>query len=138
MSTHGSITVKTENGKFRTIYCHSDGYLSGVGKTLAEHYSTQEKAEELLSGGNISVLGESCDKPEGHSFYNRVEGYTVYYGRDRGEKDVEAREYATFNEVIKYEKQEFNYFLDNGKWVYCNSYDTKLCPVKQDFSLLVV
>lgn len=130
MSTNSSITIKTENGKFRTIYCHFDGYLAGVGKTLVEHYSTQEKAEALLAGGDISFLEASCDKPEGHSFEKPVEGYTVYYGRDRGETGTGARTYSSFYQVIKKEAQEFNYFFDNGKWVYFTRNNTHLCPVE--------
>lgn len=44
MATHSSITVKTSNGKFKTVYCHFDGYPEGVGKTLALHYNSQEKS----------------------------------------------------------------------------------------------
>ncbi|ECG8260411.1 hypothetical protein CB010_006390 [Salmonella bongori] len=130
MSTRSSITVKTTDGKFRTIYCHFDGYPSGVGKTLVEHYGTQEKAEALLSGGDISTLEASCDKAEGHSFENPVEGYTVYYGRDRGETGTGPRTYYSFYEVIKKESQEFNYFLDGRQWVYFTRNNTNLSPVK--------
>lgn len=41
MATHSSITVKTSNGKFQTVYCHFDGYPEGVGKKLALHYNSQ-------------------------------------------------------------------------------------------------
>ncbi|EAW1173092.1 post-segregation killing protein PndC [Salmonella enterica subsp. enterica] len=131
MSTHSSITVKTTDGKFRTIYCHFDGYPSGVGKTLVEHYGTQEKAEALLTDGDISFLEASCDKPEGHTFENPVEGYTVYYGRDRGETGTGPRTYYSFYKVIKKEPQEFNYFLDGGQWVYSTRNNTHLSPVAE-------
>lgn len=131
MSTRSSITIKTADGKFRTIYCHFDGYPSGVGKTLVEHYSTQEKAEALLAGGDISILEANCDKPEGHTFEKPVEGYTVYYGRDRGETTTGPRTYFLFSEVIKKESQEFNYFLDGEKWVYSTRNNTHLLPVEK-------
>lgn len=131
MSTRSSITVKTTDGKFRTIYCHFDGYPSGVGKTLAQHYDTQEKAETLLAGGDISFLEASCDKPEGHSFENPVEGYTVYYGRDRGETGTEPRTYYSFYEVIKKESQDFNYFLDGRQWVYFTRNNSHFHPVEK-------
>ncbi|EDF8717950.1 post-segregation killing protein PndC [Salmonella enterica] len=131
MSTRSSITVKTTDGKFRTIYCHFDGYPSGVGKTLAQYYDTQEKAETLLAGGDISFLEASCDKPEGHSFENPVEGYTVYYGRDRGETGTEPRTYYSFYEVIKKESQDFNYFLDGRQWVYFTRNNSHFHPVEK-------
>ncbi|MBZ7262456.1 hypothetical protein FMK81_13160 [Klebsiella oxytoca] len=130
MATRSSITLKTEDGKYKTIYCHFDGYLSGVGKTLYEHYNTQEKAEKLLACGDISVLEASCDKPEGHSFENQIDGYTVYYGRDRGEEGTEARVYFSFSEVLKKEKQEYNYFLDEKGWVYWTHNNHHLIPVE--------
>ncbi|ECI5353051.1 post-segregation killing protein PndC [Salmonella enterica subsp. enterica] len=131
MSTRSSITVKTTDGKFRTIYCHFDGYPSGVGKTLAQHYDTQEKAETLLAGGDISFLEANCDKPEGHTFETPVEGYTVYYGRDRGETGTGPRTYYSFYEVIKKESQEFNYFLDGGQWVYFTRNNSHFHPVEK-------
>lgn len=132
MATRSSITIKTKDGKFMTIYCHFDGYLSGVGQTLVDHYDTQEKAEELLKYGDISFLDERCDKPEGHSFESPVDGCTVYYGRDRGEENTMARNYDTFLEVIKKETQEYNYFLDDGIWFYFTDRNTGLFPVKEE------
>lgn len=38
MSTRSAIIRKTEDGSYEGIYCHFDGYLAGVGKTLQEHY----------------------------------------------------------------------------------------------------
>lgn len=45
-----------ELSKFLGIYCHSDGYPCGVGKTLLKHYNTYEKALNLILGGDYSCL----------------------------------------------------------------------------------
>jgi hypothetical protein len=34
MSTRSRIAVEVEDGKVLSVYCHSDGYLDGVGKAL--------------------------------------------------------------------------------------------------------
>ena len=58
MSTNASIAVKAECGSYRQIYLHWDGYPEGAGKTLVEHYNTQELADSLMDLGDISVLGQ--------------------------------------------------------------------------------
>ena len=91
MGTRSDIIAERQDGTWARIYCHFDGYLNGVGRTLIEHYNSQERAEAVVQHGDMSVLAEKCDKPEGHSYDTRVAGYSVYYGRDRGEEHTEAK-----------------------------------------------
>ena len=112
MSTNASITMKDQN-KFKSIYCHWDGYITGVGKTLFEHYNTNEKVKQLIDLGNISFLEPSCDKPEGHTFETPVKGYTVAYGRDRQESNQEATVHDSLKQV---ERQNRNYYWDGENW----------------------
>ncbi|ECW2977126.1 TPA_asm: post-segregation killing protein PndC [Salmonella enterica subsp. diarizonae] len=116
MATNCSITVMTKDHKFKTIYCHSDGYPQHAGKILLMHYNSQEKAEELISGGDISSLGERCDKPEGHSLEHPVKGYTVYYERDSSEENKQARTYHIFAHILNKEGRDYNYVFDGKKW----------------------
>lgn len=79
----------TGNAIITGIYCHWDGYPSGVGKTLLENYTTKKDVKALLELGDISTLGDTLET-------------TVAYARDRGENynDVKARTYYgpnTFN-----------------------------------------
>ncbi len=83
MSTRAAIIVERLDGTWKCVYCHWDGYLSGVGTTHFDHYHSQALAERLVELGAISSLGERCDLPPGHSHATPVPGYTVYYGRDR-------------------------------------------------------
>ena len=82
MATRANISVKVKNN-YLTVYSHWNGYLEGVGAILFNHYNSQEAAEALIKGGNISSLGKKCDCPEGHSFENPIPDYTVYYRRNR-------------------------------------------------------
>jgi hypothetical protein len=70
MSTRSRIAVADlENeGLYFQIYCHNDGYLSGVGKTLLNDYSSREKALSLVMNGDISTLGSDLDKT---TFYEK-------------------------------------------------------------------
>jgi len=44
-----------------TIYCHFDGYIEGVGKTLITNWNSLEKAHMLLQYGDISYVPEQAD-----------------------------------------------------------------------------
>lgn len=122
MATRSSITVKMADGRFRSVYCHFDGYLDGVGTTLLVNYNTYEQALALVSIGDLSVLAESIECPLGHSFENQIKGYSVFYGRDRGEDDTEPFDADTYNEVMARNNQEYNYLFDDGEWKVFNKY----------------
>lgn len=117
MSTRSDIIVHRADGKWARVYCHHDGYLEGVGRTLAQHYNSQARVEELVREGDMSSLGRRCDRPEGHSFAQRHDGCTVYYGRDRGESGTSAQTGETLAEVWPEADTwtEFTYVWD-GKW----------------------
>jgi hypothetical protein len=121
MSTNATITVvNRETGKASTIYNHWDGYPEGVGATLAEHYNSQELADKLVALGNVSNLDDSIDCPTGHTFCTPVRGFSVFYGRDRGEEDSEAlvQDIDTFRlDDHAYGKQQYNYMFVDGKWI---------------------
>ena len=56
MATRSLIAL--DNGSvYTSIYCHWDGYLSGVGRTLLENYTDINDVEELLELGDLSTLG---------------------------------------------------------------------------------
>ena len=111
MATRSNISVKVGD-LYHTIYVHWDGYPEGVGKTLALNYNSQELAEKLVSYGDISSLDDSSDKPEGHTFDDPVKGYTVYYGRDRGETGTDMQ----ICDLVRFE-QEYSYEWDGSKWL---------------------
>lgn len=118
MGTRCLIGVEQE-GKIRAVYCHWDGYPEHVGRLLFAHYNDVESANKIIALGDISSLYESCECPEGHTFQNPVKGYTVAYGRDRGETGVEAREHYSWQGLLTAGKKagvDFVYLLKDGKW----------------------
>ncbi|MFA6235024.1 MAG: hypothetical protein WC824_12700 [Bacteroidota bacterium] len=121
MGTRSTITVKfTKDGKYRGIYCHWDGYPAHVGKMLLEHYNSQVGAELVVSEGDLSSLNESMEKPKGHCFATPVEGYSIAYKRDRGEKGTRARvgkEYPLKQLLDCWQKYE--YLWDGERWLVC-------------------
>jgi hypothetical protein len=117
MGTRSDIIVQLGNGTWKRIYCHWDGYLAHNGRILFDHYTSQKQAEQLVAPGDMSSLEKDCSKPKGHSFDKRVKGYCVYYGRDRGEKDVAGTTGDTLQAVWPEDSgTEFTYVWKDGKW----------------------
>ena len=107
MSTRSRIAIENQDGTVTSIYCHFDGYLSGVGILLKEYYTTQPKVQALIELGDISALDMTPTS-------------TTAYHRDRGEdfnqttdKDVE----SFFNE--NYQKYSYLFTKDN-RWLVSN------------------
>ena len=115
MSTTSSITAKCNDGKFRSIYCNFDGYPENNGKLLFKHYQDQQKIEDMLNLGDMSSLDISIECPDGHSYDNPVKGHCVFYGRDRGEDDIDCMVGDSLIELKN--DQSYNYFWDGEKWV---------------------
>lgn len=119
MSTNAWITVKTVK-QFQTtvkrIYVHFDG--DNLLKTLTEYYNTQEKAESVISEGDLSYLGVSMECPKGHNFNNPIPGYSVSYFRDRKGMDDTNKYpvyYDNIDQIIEHATMGFGTFI---KWVY--------------------
>lgn len=119
MGTRSRIGIEDgETGRVRSIYCHWDGYPSHNGRILVEHYSDRTKLEELIALGSISSLGEEIG--EKHDFDGpRHETWTLAYGRDRGEADVEAVESAdaeAYYALAQEGWEEYAYLYRQGAW----------------------
>lgn len=71
MSTRCLIGIKKVN-KYEYVYCHFDGYPEGVGETLVNSYDYEEIIEELISGGDMSSLGDSIKTTEYYEDSSRV------------------------------------------------------------------
>lgn len=141
MSTRSYICIEQEDGSIKGIYCHFDGYLEYNGEMLTTHYSDREKVEKLISLGDMSSLQKNIEpNPEfPHSFENEncQKDVCIFYGRDRGDTDTEARN-ITF-ESAKDSWCEYMYvFGRDNEWYYTELYEDE--PhwrlVKQDLDRL--
>jgi len=103
MSTRSYIGRLTEDKQVFFVYCHFDGYPSGVGRILREHYYRPEDVSNLLSFGNISVLATVIED-------------TIFYGRDRKEPNQEQIQ-ETYDEFLPsigsgYSGVDYKYLFD--------------------------
>lgn len=121
MATRSTISLVTEQGTVKTIYCHWDGYLSNNGKKLFEYYNTKELVEQLIQLGSLSSLHETTTPTQEHTFENPIEGICVAYHRDRGEELV-INEFESIEHYVQALNsnqitQEFNYIFKDGEWL---------------------
>jgi hypothetical protein len=128
MSTRSRIGVM-HGDKVKSIYCHWDGYLEGVGATLLKHYDSA-KANHLVALGDLSSLQADIGEKHAFSKFDPVtniehrehnEDWCTFYGRDRGEKGVEFKVAQTFDEFLEQcdlSGAEYYYIMRDGVW-YC-------------------
>ena len=128
MSTRSVIGI-CHGDVVKSVYCNCDGYLSGVGKLLQEHYDSP-KANQLVALGNISILGETLGEkhafdtyhltPEEREQHRLDHGNScTFYGRDREEKDNSwevAFNFTDFLEQVDECGAEYYYIMNNGTW----------------------
>lgn len=129
MSTRSNISMELPNGKYKTIYCHFDGYPEHNGELLLNYYNTKDKVEKLLSMGNLSSLAQKIDPQDGtkhsYKYEDRQHDVCVFYNRDCGVKDQEAKD-LTLDNLKEAEWIDYFYiFTRNNEWKYYDyNFDT--------------
>ena len=140
MSTRSRIAVETSSQRVVSIYCHSDGYIQGVGVTLKKHYNSQEKALELIKKGDISILNNTIE--------------TTKYYKDRGDEwhNIEPQWHKNHFGLMSALKGnvfiEYVYLFADGEWQVSalkehkaetdsyfdyNAYHSKFIPLQSHF-----
>ena len=122
MATRSFICKSLPNNTIVGVYCHYDGYPSGVGATLANHYTTDERVTALLSLGSISQLHPRLVPNLGdtHTFNNPAKNVTIAYHRDRGE-DMHTTTFSSLDVMVENVAHQlgvqFVYIWDSNEWV---------------------
>lgn len=103
MGTAANIIHKDADGNFQIVYCHYDGYILGVGKTLLENYSSEAQVKKLFKqcdGRYISCLGNTIANTE---FMKDDSSPTIQDHLD--------------DFWMKYSlRQDYNYVFEDGVW----------------------
>ena len=120
MATRAIIAKLDDNG-VKAIYNHSDGYLEHAGRILNEHYNTEEKVDELLSYGDVSIIRENIGVKLDFNDYMAFakNKQCKFYMRDRGEKNKHATQLKNEKELIEFSNNcdvEFIYMFAYGSW----------------------
>lgn len=139
MSTRSYICMEVGDDQYKTVYCHSDGYLSHNGALLLKYYSDRETVERLLERGDLSSLEKKIEPEPGHphsfDWDKRQKDVCVFYGRDRVDKNTQA-EPLTLEELDDPQNwTEYVYiFTREGQWKYFRYGESKkgLRDVQED------
>ena len=130
MGTRSTIAIENADGTVTGIYCHWDGYLSHNGRILQENYTDEAAVRELIALGDLSSLGETVGVKT--DFNNAAKGQCVAYGRDRGEKNVDAKTCASWAALLVDFGQEYDYLFTPGAgWCvrYFSGWDNAVQPL---------
>ena len=116
MATRAIIAKLDDNG-VQAIYSHSDNYLEHTGKILDQHYQDEDKVDELLSLGDVSIVDENIGvKIDFNDYKLRAENkQCLFYARDRGEKYKQAEQLEDESALLKH---AFEYYDVNVVYMY--------------------
>jgi hypothetical protein len=131
MATRSTIAYKTDQG-VTAIYAHWDGYPAHNGRILQEHYQAAYKIDKLVNLGDLSVLGPEIGVQVDFDDRDSHKGQCVYYGRDRGEKGTECKEFETIQEWLEhYSWSDYAYLWNGREWLVhkCSETDDNGYPV---------
>lgn len=130
MSTPCLIGIERPHGRVESVYCHWDGYPSGVGATLATHYASKAKAEEIIKGGSMSSLGhrymtqdelDTIPMNERYDYAGKHDLTTTY--KQWRNEDAPAM-YHNLEEFVKFDDgTAYHYLFKDGGWWMYNGFD---------------
>ncbi len=118
MSTRSRIAFKSSHGEIFSIYCHYDGYETGVGACLIEKYNDFVNALRLCTNGNIStMIGSRLDANKEIEHYALGFEELEHY---KGEHSVIHKDLKSLLEYFEQSDQEYLYVFSekDSKWHY--------------------
>ena len=131
MSTRSYIAKKQPDDSFKAIYCHFDDYPEGVGQTLVDSFTDENKVDKLLELGSLSYLRDDIEAQNHFNTFPyrgsevELKNSTMAYHRDRGD-DLEINEFQDLETMLEFFSDswgEYLYVLDGDDWLVKNSND---------------
>ena len=132
MSTNSVVAYLRSDGSIVSSYVHYDGYETGVGMTLLEHFNDDKSALGVAVGGYYSSLSEDLDASLRDSVHNDEP--------EMFDSMTEFEEYLMENSHL-----EYGYLWTGGKWMVASwsreevgfGYDARYESTWNGFSWLV-
>lgn len=155
MSTRSLIFKKNNDGSYVGVYCHNDGYPTGVGQILYNFYN-EERTTRLIELGSMSSLGCFIEPqqngirtkyestPNGfdllpiitskHTFDEPQDNVCVFYNRDRNEElhNYQLKNFEDLLELFKDSWAEYVYVLQDNQWFFLDNNLYKLKSLKEE------
>ena len=129
MATRARIGIENADGSITTSYHHWDGYPAGLGFNLVTNWNTAEKIAPAIALGDASSWSSEVGTKVDFNDREAAKTQNIYYGRDRGESNVDPKIYDTY---AVFEKsfmrrtpagEQYAYVLrQDGTWTMINVY----------------
>jgi hypothetical protein len=120
MSTRSRIGLELADESILSVYHHSDGYPSWLGRILTTHYNARSLVEELIAGGDMSscwtIERWTNDLPDHHR-----QTYGPQYYSQRNEDCPPRLDANKYDYLAEGEEYAYIYTL-NDEWVCYNRY----------------
>ena len=115
MSTRALIGVVQEDQTIKSVYHHFDGYPEWLGTVLEDKYNTEDKANRLISGGDMSCCWTQS-RWLANGGQGKVPTYGPQYYTGRGER-LRITTTDNFEEFTELDcDNEYSYLFKDGKW----------------------
>jgi len=113
MATRSRIAVEVEDGKVLSVYCHSDGYLDGVGRSLMRQFP---------DGIDSKIVVDFINEGDRSSI-------DLSYKKWRNE-DCPPDEVNSVSDFFNGDIEEHGYlYTSEGQWLYKKGYGNEGNPV---------
>ena len=110
MATHSRIAIARDDGSIESIACYFDGYKSGVGERLFNHYCNEVIIDDLMKIGNLDTLGNT---PE--SSVLMVDRYNFCPDGKIDHKSIINR-FNNDHDFLRWANTNHVYLWRDGKW----------------------
>ena len=105
MSTRATIAVRNNDGGYKSIYLHFDGYPRHAGKALRLHYADRQAAASLISGGDIRSTDPDTGATER---YRDIEGVDAMPEQTSSYEEIAA--------IARRRWSQYLYVFDDERW----------------------
>jgi hypothetical protein len=136
--TRSQVGKIDKNGNITSVYVHWDGYPDNMLPKVKKYDA--KGVGELIKLGKSGISSLEAEIGKKHDFSNPTKGWTIFYGRDRGETNNmiskgNAKNVRNYLKDVSNEAgAEYVYLYDerDGQWYMADTYSDKdLKPVDQ-------
>lgn len=118
--TRSKCKPTTIENDYLGVYCHWDGYPTGVGERLLKNYSDYESIVNLIAGGDCSCIAENMVR---------------HYANKKGEKwkFIKPRQIKKIGDIGGW--FSYTYIFKDGKWRVRESLKGKFVDLQEQISI---
>lgn len=121
MSTRSFIAVEIKKDEVISVYCHSDGYVSGVGKNLLEKFpegSDPKKLIKYIKEGDRTTFDMSY--------------------REWRNEDSPYRKHSSIEDFFKYSDEHAYLYTTEGSWLHQEPWQSDPTQTTLQFAIALV